>query len=281
MATIIDGKQLAERKREQLKHRVTALKQLGKIPALAVILVGNDPASQTYVRGKQKACETVGIRSELLHLPETTSEAELLACVNRYNEDPDIDGILVQLPLPPQINPHNVIEVIRPDKDVDGFHPINAGRLAIGRPGFLPCTPYGIMEMLKAYNIPVAGKHAVVIGRSNIVGKPMALLLQKEDATVTLCHSRTSDLTFHTRQADIVIAAVGRPHLVTADHVAKGSVVIDVGMNRLESGKLVGDVAFDEVSQIASYITPVPKGVGPMTITMLLYNTVESAEKRV
>lgn len=279
-ATIIDGKQLAEQKRSEIKRRVDELRQHGIEPGLTVMLVGDDPASYSYVRGKEKACKTIGIRSEVLRLPKETSEEELLKHVRRCNEDPRVDGILVQLPLPDHINEQRVINSINPDKDVDGFHPISVGNLVIGNPGFLPCTPYGIMEMFRAYGISLSGRHAVVIGRSNIVGKPISLLMQREHATVTMCHSRTKNLKAFTKQADIVVSAVGRPCFVTADFVSPGSVVIDVGINRVESGELVGDVDFEEVKEIASYITPVPKGVGPMTITMLLHNTVWSAERK-
>lgn len=279
-ATIIDGNQLAEQKRSEIKKRVDELRQRGIEPGLTVVLVGDDPASASYVRGKEKACKAVGIRSEVLRLPKETSEEELLNHVRRCNEDPRVDGILVQLPLPDHINEQRVINSINPDKDVDGFHPISVGNLVIGNPGFLPCTPYGIMEMFRAYDISLSGRHAVVIGRSNIVGKPISLLMQREHATVTMCHSRTKHLKAFTKQADIVVAAVGRPRFVTADFVSPGSVVIDVGINRVESGKLVGDVDFEEVKEIASYITPVPKGVGPMTIAMLLHNTVWSAERK-
>lgn len=279
-ATIIDGKQLAEQKRSEIKRRVDELRQHGIEPGLTVMLVGDDPASYSYVRGKEKACKTIGIRSEVLRLPKETSEEELLKHVRRCNEDPRVDGILVQLPLPDHINEQRVINSINPDKDVDGFHPISVGNLVIGNPGFLPCTPYGIMEMFRAYGISLSGRHAVVIGRSNIVGKPISLLMQREHATVTMCHSRTKNLKAFTKQADIVVSAVGCPCFVTADFVSPGSVVIDVGINRVESGELVGDVDFEEVKEIASYITPVPKGVGPMTITMLLHNTVWSAERK-
>ncbi|WP_054949516.1 bifunctional methylenetetrahydrofolate dehydrogenase/methenyltetrahydrofolate cyclohydrolase FolD [Numidum massiliense] len=279
-ATIIDGKQLAAQKRKQLTTRVEALVQRGVTPGLTVILVGDDPASATYVRGKEKACQAVGINSRVVRLPAATSEAELLAHVHACNEDASVDGILVQLPLPRHIDERKIIQAIDPAKDVDGFHPVNMGNLVIGTPGFLPCTPYGIMEMFKAYDISLAGKHAVVIGRSNIVGKPIALLMQREHATVTMCHSRTQDLAEVTRTADVVVAAVGRAHLVTGDFIKPGAVVIDVGMNRLPNGKLTGDVAYDDVKETAAYMTPVPGGVGPMTIAMLLYNTVQSAEQR-
>lgn len=244
-----------------------------------MILVGNDPASETYVRGKVRACGEVGIHSELICLPESVSEQELLEHVQRLNVDERIHGILVQLPLPKHISEEKVIDAIVPEKDVDGFHPISVGNLVIGKPGFLPCTPHGIMELLRRYEIPLAGKHAVVIGRSNIVGKPVSLLLQRENATVTMCHSKTVDLPSVARQADILIAAVGKPQLVTREYVKPGAVVIDVGINRTPEGKLVGDVHFDEVREVASYITPVPGGVGPMTIAMLLVNTVQSAQR--
>lgn len=280
-ATIIDGKRLAEQKRSGVRERVEQLKKQGKVPGLTVILVGDDPASATYVKGKEKACEKAGIRSEVIRLPSSITEAELLSHVRRCNDNPEVDGILVQLPLPAHIDEHAVIDAIDPDKDVDGFHPVNVGNLMIGKAAFLPCTPHGIMEMFRAYDIPLAGKHAVVIGRSNIVGKPVSLLMQREHATVTMCHSRTQDLKEHLMRADIVVAAIGRPHFVKADDIAKGSVVIDVGINRLASGKLVGDVDFEAVKNIASHITPVPRGVGPMTIAMLLHNTVWSVERRI
>jgi methylenetetrahydrofolate dehydrogenase (NADP+)/methenyltetrahydrofolate cyclohydrolase len=278
-ATIIDGKAVAASIRQELKEQVNRMKERGVHPGLAVILVGNDPASETYVRGKVRACGEVGIHSELIRLPETVSEEELLEHVHRLNEDARIHGILVQLPLPKHISEEKVIDAIVPEKDVDGFHPISVGNLVIGKPGFLPCTPHGIMELLRRYEIPLAGKHAVVIGRSNIVGKPVSLLLQRENATVTMCHSKTVDLPSVARQADILIAAVGKPRLVTREFVKPGAVVIDVGINRTPEGKLVGDVHFEEVREVASYITPVPGGVGPMTIAMLLVNTVQSARR--
>ena len=279
-ATLIDGKELAKQKRLQIKSRVERLEKAGKVPGLTVILVGDDPASAIYVNLKAKACKAIGIHSEVIRLPSSITEEQLLDHVKRCNDDPQVDGILVQLPLPEHINEDTVIDTIHPDKDVDGFHPINVGKLTIGKQGFIPCTPFGVMEMFRAYRIPLEGKHAVVIGRSNIVGKPMSLLLQRENATVTMCHSRTKDLKMIAKQADIVVAAIGRPEFVTVDYIKPDSVVIDVGMNRLQSGKLVGDVAFDEVNKIAAYITPVPGGVGPMTITMLLHNTVWSAERQ-
>jgi methylenetetrahydrofolate dehydrogenase (NADP+)/methenyltetrahydrofolate cyclohydrolase len=246
---------------------------------LAVILVGDDPASHSYVKGKQKGCEEVGIYSELIKLDATITEERLLQEIDRLNEADNIHGILVQLPLPKHINEDAVIERISPEKDVDGFHPISVGKMMIGQDTFLPCTPHGIIEMVKEKNIDMRGKHVVVIGRSNIVGKPVGQLFLNEDATVTYCHSKTTNLKEITKQADILVAAVGRAKMVTADYVKDGAVVIDVGVNRLDTGKLCGDVDFDEVQNIASYITPVPGGVGPMTITMLLHNTVLSAER--
>jgi methylenetetrahydrofolate dehydrogenase (NADP+)/methenyltetrahydrofolate cyclohydrolase len=277
---LINGKEIAAQVRAELKEEVTRLKQEGIVPGLTVILVGNHPASESYVKGKIRASEEVGIHSELIRMDETITEEELLAKVRELNEDPSVHGILVQLPLPKQIDPDKVIATISPEKDVDGFTPINVGNLVIGQDAFLPCTPQGVMELLKRSNISVAGKHVVVVGRSNIVGKPVSILLQRADATVTMCHSRTVDLASFTRQADILVAAVGRAGLITAEHVKPGAVVIDVGVNRNEQGKLVGDVLFDEVAPISSAITPVPGGVGPMTIAMLMANTDESAKKK-
>lgn len=279
-AQIISGKDLAAEKREQLKQECDQLKAQGVTPGLAVVLVGANPASQTYVRGKQRDCEKVGIHSELIKLPDTISEADLLAEIDRLNNAKEIDGILVQLPLPDHISEHRVIDHISPDKDVDGFHPINVGRMMIGEESFLPCTPFGILEMVKWKDISIDGKHVVVVGRSNIVGKPVGQLFLKENATVTYCHSHTKDLKEVTGQADILIAAVGRAKMIGADYVKDGAVVIDVGMNRDEEGKLCGDVDFDDVKEKASYITPVPGGVGPMTRTMLLVNTIHSARRR-
>ncbi|MDR6224648.1 bifunctional methylenetetrahydrofolate dehydrogenase/methenyltetrahydrofolate cyclohydrolase FolD [Desmospora profundinema] len=276
---VIDGKQIAKEIRLELKEEVERLTRLNVRPGLAVILVGEDPASQTYVRGKVRACEEVGIYSEFIQLPAETSEKDLLARIDRLNRDAAIHGILVQLPLPKQISPDRVIAAIDPEKDVDGFHPIQAGRLLTGLDAYLPCTPHGILQLLKRTGISLEGKHAVVVGRSNIVGKPVSLLLQRENATVTMCHSRTKDLSYHTRQADILIAAVGRYHIIGAEHVKEGAVVIDVGMNRSPEGKLAGDVDFEAVRTLASHITPVPGGVGPMTIAMLLHNTIRSAER--
>lgn len=277
---LIDGKAIAEQIKEELKGEIERwAASSGRRPGLAVILVGEDPASQTYVRGKVRDCEQVGIHSQLIRKPDSTEEEELLSEIRRLNEDPTMDGILVQLPLPRQISATRVISEIHPEKDVDGFHPLNAGGLATGLDSLLPCTPHGILQMLKRTGIPIAGKHAVVVGRSNIVGKPVSLLLQKENATVTMCHSRTEGLAHHTRQADILVAAVGRLHMITEEHVKPGAVVIDVGMNRTPEGKLAGDVDFDSVRDLASHITPVPGGVGPMTRAMLLYNTVLAAQR--
>ncbi|MBA4600910.1 bifunctional methylenetetrahydrofolate dehydrogenase/methenyltetrahydrofolate cyclohydrolase FolD [Thermoactinomyces mirandus] len=275
---LINGKQIAKEIRLELKHEVEQLKAEGLQPGLAVILVGNNPASETYVRGKIRASEEIGIHSQLIRMNDTITQEDLLSKVRELNEDPNIHGILVQLPLPDHINPDKVIEVISPSKDVDGFTPINMGKLVIGQRGLLPCTPYGIMQMLDRTGISLEGKHAVVVGRSNIVGKPMAILLQQANATVTLCHSRTVDLPHYTRQADLIIAAVGKLNLITKEHVKPGAVVIDVGMNRNDAGKLAGDVNFEEVAPLTSAITPVPGGVGPMTIAMLMKNTVSAAK---
>lgn len=279
-AQIINGFELAKEKRAQLAKEVEQLKREGIEPALAVILVGDHPASQSYVKAKQKACEEIGIRSVLLTFPNDISESFLLEQIARLNKDRSIHGILVQLPLPPQINELHVIEAIAPEKDVDGFHPLNVGRMMTGQQTFLPCTPYGILYMVQSLQVDIVGKHVVVVGRSNIVGKPVGQLFLREHATVTYCHSRTNDLEAITRQADILIVAVGKPKLITSSYVKEGAIVIDVGVNRLENGKLCGDVDFYDVKQIASYITPVPKGVGPMTITMLLHNTVQAAREQ-
>jgi methylenetetrahydrofolate dehydrogenase (NADP+) / methenyltetrahydrofolate cyclohydrolase len=276
-ATIINGNEIAEKKRMEIAEEVSKLKKLGVTPGLAVILVGNNHASRTYVTNKEKACKELGMNSVLIELPEETSEQELLSKIEELNMDNQIHGILVQLPIPKHIDETKVIESISPFKDVDGFHPINIGRMMTGQNAFLPCTPYGIMVLLEETGISVAGKHVVVVGRSNIVGKPVGQLFLNQHATVTYCHSKTKDLKGHTNQADILIAAVGIPNFITADHVKDGAVVIDVGINRNEAGKLCGDVAFAEVSEKAGYITPVPKGVGPMTITMLMFNTLKSA----
>ncbi|MCD4839945.1 MULTISPECIES: bifunctional methylenetetrahydrofolate dehydrogenase/methenyltetrahydrofolate cyclohydrolase FolD [Neobacillus] len=280
-AVIINGKEIAEKKKQEIAEEVKRLKSQGVTPGLAVILVGNNHASRTYVTNKQKTCQELGMNSVLIEMPEEVSEDELLSRIEELNHDPQIHGILVQLPLPAHINETKVIESISPNKDVDGFHPINIGRMMTGQNTFLPCTPYGIMVLLEETGISVEGKHVVVVGRSNIVGKPAGQLFLNQHATVTYCHSRTKDLKVHTKQADILVAAVGIPNFITADHVKEGAIVIDVGINRNEAGKLCGDVAFDEVSKKASYITPVPKGVGPMTITMLMYNTLKSAAESI
>ncbi len=278
VAQVIDGVALSKQLRQQISDRVSQLKQQGVTPGLAVILVGDNPASQVYVRNKIKACEDTGFKSVLEQYPATLTEAELLQRVQALNLDASIHGILVQLPLPEHIDGQKVIEAISPAKDVDGFHVASAGALMVGQPGFWPCTPYGCMKMLESIGYALRGKHAVVIGRSNIVGKPMALMLLQQHATVTICHSATADLGHMTRQADVLIAAVGKQNLVTADMVKPGAVVIDVGMNRNAEGKLCGDVDYEGVKHVAGWITPVPGGVGPMTITMLLMNTLEAAE---
>ena len=278
-AQLIDGNALSKQLRADIARRAAALRARGVTPGLAVVLVGDNPASQVYVRNKVKACEDSGLHSVLEKYPATLSEAELLARVDALNKDPAIHGILVQLPLPPHIDAHKVIEAISPAKDVDGFHVASAGALMVGQPGFWPCTPYGCMKMLESIHYDLKGKHAVVIGRSNIVGKPMALMLLQKNATVTICHSATKDLKAMTLQADVVVAAVGKRNVLTADMVKPGAVVLDVGMNRNDEGKLCGDVDFDGVKEVAGYITPVPGGVGPMTITMLLVNTLEAAER--
>lgn len=279
IAVIIKGNEVAEKKRAQLTEEVVKLKEQGIVPGLAVILVGEDPASRSYVKGKEKGCEQVGIYSELIELPETITEERLLAEIDRLNGDDRINGILVQLPLPKHIEEKAIIERISPEKDVDGFHPISVGRMMTGQDTFLPCTPHGIVELVKETNLDISGKHVVVIGRSNIVGKPVGQLFLNENATVTYCHSKTQNMKELSKLADILIVAVGRPKMITADYIKEGAVVIDVGVNRLETGKLCGDVDFDNVLDVAGYITPVPKGVGPMTITMLLHNTVESAKR--
>jgi len=277
-ASIIDGNALSAQLRQQVSDKVKALQARGLTAGLAVILVGDNPASQVYVRNKVKACEQTGIHSLLEKHDATMTEAELLARVHALNHDNSIHGILVQLPLPAHIDAQKVIEAIAPEKDVDGFHVASAGALMTGLPGYWPCTPHGCMKMLEHIGYSLKGKHAVVIGRSNIVGKPMALMLLQEHATVTVCHSATPNLKAHTLQADVIVAAVGKRNILTADMVKPGAVVIDVGMNRDDAGKLCGDVDYDGVKQVASHITPVPGGVGPMTITMLLVNTLASAE---
>jgi len=278
-AQLIDGVALSREIRADIAHRTSLLKQQGITPGLAVVLVGDNQASQVYVRNKVKACADAGLHSVLEQYPASMSEHDLLARIDALNTDASIHGILVQLPLPAHIDAQKVIEAIAPSKDVDGFHVNSAGALMVGRPGFWPCTPYGCMKMLESIGFDLKGKHAVVIGRSNIVGKPMALMLLQKNATVTICHSGTKDLKAMTLQADVIVAAVGKVNVLTADMVKPGAVVIDVGMNRNAQGKLCGDVDFDGVKQVASYITPVPGGVGPMTITMLLVNTVEAAER--
>ncbi|KZE55347.1 bifunctional 5,10-methylene-tetrahydrofolate dehydrogenase/5,10-methylene-tetrahydrofolate cyclohydrolase [Brevibacillus parabrevis] len=279
-ATILQGKEVAKSIREELAVEVAELKKQGLVPGLTVVLVGDDPASHSYVRGKSKGCEEVGIRSELILKEASTTEEELLGIIRDLNENPNVHGILVQLPLPAHISEKAVIAAIHPEKDVDGFHPINVGNMVLGNETLLPCTPHGVIELIKRTGTEISGKHAVVIGRSNIVGKPVSLLLQQENATVTICHSRTQNLEEFTTKADILVVATGRAHMIGKEHIKPGAVVIDVGVNRIDSGNLVGDVKFDEVKEIASFLTPVPGGVGPMTITMLLKNTVVAARKQ-
>lgn len=279
-ATLIDGLAIAKSLRLQAAERARACIEKGRAAGLAVVLIGNNPASQVYVRNKVKACAEAGITSRLIEKPENLREVELLSIIDDLNHDPEIDGILVQLPLPKQLDAHRVIEAIAADKDVDGFHVSNAGALMTGRPLFQPCTPYGVIKMLESIDAPIWGAHAVICGASNIVGKPMAMMLLARGATVTVCNSKTQRLQEHTRRADILVSAVGRPNMISADMVKPGAIVIDVGINRLSDGRLVGDVDFAAVSQVASAITPVPGGVGPMTIAMLLINTLESAERR-
>ncbi|MNM79790.1 Bifunctional protein FolD protein [compost metagenome] len=278
-AQLIDGNALAKQIRSEAAQRAASLTERGHRPGLAVILVGEDPASQVYVRNKVKACQDNGFHSSLDRYPADLSEAELLARIDALNQDPSIHGILVQLPLPKHIDSHKVLEAIAPEKDVDGFHVANAGALMTGAPLFRPCTPYGCMKMLESIQYPLRGARAVVVGASNIVGKPMAMLLLQAGATVTICNSKTRDIGAHTREADVIVAAVGKRNLITADMVKPGAVVIDVGMNRDDHGKLCGDVDFASVREVAGYVTPVPGGVGPMTITMLLVNTLEAAER--
>ena len=290
--TIIDGKQLSEQIKTELAAEVTSIKEKGgKVPHLAAVLVGTNPASQVYVRNKVRSCEEAGFKSTLVHKDETTTEAELLEIVNGLNNDPDIDGFIVQLPLPKHINEEKITLAIDPKKDVDGFHPVNFGRMALGLPSYLPATPFGIVTMLERYNIETAGKHAVVVGRSNIVGTPMAILLSRKgkvgDCTVTITHSRTKNLPDVVRQADIIVAAIGRANFVTADMVKEGAVVIDVGINRVDAPetkrgyRLVGDVDYDNVAPKCSFITPVPGGVGPMTVMSLLMNTLKASKKEI
>jgi len=278
-ATIIDGNLISGQIKQELAAEVSSLKEQGVAPCLAVILVGDDPASQVYVRNKEKACEQVGIKSLKYELPKETSSETVLNLVNRLNADPEVDGILVQLPLPKHINEQEIITAINPNKDVDGFHPVNVGGLVIGSATFWPCTPSGVIELLERYKVQIAGSRAVVVGRSNIVGKPVSLMLLHKDATVTVCHSKTKDLAQVTKQADILVAAIGKPQFIKAEMVKAGAVVIDVGVNRTETG-LVGDVDFAAVKEKASAITPVPGGVGPMTIAMLMKNTVKAASNR-
>ena len=280
MEKIIDGRAIAATLRQQIAADTEQLKSRGITPGLAVVLVGEDPASRVYVSMKEKACAQTGIYSDEHKLPAQTTEAQLLALIDELNRDERIDGILVQLPLPGHIDESKVLEAISPAKDVDGFHPYNVGRLVTGKPLFQPCTPYGVMKMLEFSGVDLTGKEVVVVGRSNIVGKPVALMCLAKHATVTLCHSRTRDLAEQVRRADVVIAAVGRPEMIKGDWIKEGAVVIDVGVNRVGEKKLVGDVEFAAAAERASAITPVPGGVGPMTITMLLYNTLESAKRR-
>ncbi|WP_404452970.1 bifunctional methylenetetrahydrofolate dehydrogenase/methenyltetrahydrofolate cyclohydrolase FolD [Virgibacillus necropolis] len=278
VAEIINGKDLAQQIKDNMKNEVTELSKKGLVPHLTVVLVGNDPASRSYVNGKKKASAATGISSEIIELPESTSEKELLDTISTLNNSSAVHGILVQLPLPEHIAEQKVIEHIDPKKDVDGFHPVNIGRMMAGKDTFLPCTPFGIVTMLKSKNIPIAGQHVVIIGRSNIVGKPVGQLLLNESATVTYCHSKTKDLKKFTKMADILIVAIGKANVISADFIKPGAAVIDVGVNRLDNGSLTGDVEFEEAKEVASYITPVPKGVGPMTITMLLQNTIKAAK---
>jgi len=276
--TIIDGKKTSAETRVDIKAEVDALKAKGITPGLAVIIVGTDPASQVYVRNKGRGCDEVGIYSEIIELPEQTKEEELLEMIDKLNERREISGILVQLPLPKHISEKAVTDRILPEKDVDAFSDANVGKIMLGSPAFLPCTPAGVMELLERYNIDVSGKECVVVGRSNIVGKPMAMLLLAKNGTVTICHSRTKNLAEHTKRADILVVAIGRAGMITGDMIKDGAVVVDVGINRGADGKLCGDVDFESASAKASYITPVPGGVGPMTITMLLKNTVRAAK---
>lgn len=280
VAKILDGKQIAKEYRQRLKNQVNDLKEYGFTPKLSVIFVGNDGASQSYVKSKKKAAEKIGMISEIIHLDESTSEEVVLSELNRLNNDDTVSGILVQVPLPKQVSEQKVLEAINPEKDVDGFHPINIGKLYIDEQTFVPCTPLGIMEILKHADINLEGKNAVVIGRSHIVGQPVSKLLLQANATVTILHSRTKNMNAHLKQADVIVSAVGQPGLVTKENVKKGAVIIDVGNTPDENGKLKGDVAYDEVKEIASAITPVPGGVGPLTITMVLNNTLLAEKLR-
>ena len=277
---LLNGKELAQKLQQEMTQEVTELKEKGLQPGLAVILVGEDPASQVYVRNKERAANNIGMYSVVYRLPETTSEADLIAKIEELNHDDKVHGILVQLPLPKHINEDLVLDTIDPAKDVDGFHPMNLGNLFAGKPTMIPCTPAGIMELIKLSGLDLAGKNAVIIGRSNIVGKPMAHLLLQANATVTICHSKTKDLPKVAKQADVLVVAIGRANFVTADFVKEGAVVIDVGINRDDNNKLTGDVKFDEVAPLTSYITPVPGGVGPMTITMLMRQTIDAAKRK-
>lgn len=277
---LLDGKKVSQLTKDRLKEKVEKLKQEGVNPKLAVIMVGNDSASQIYVRNKSKACDYVGIEFEEYLLPEETKQEELLNLIEKLNNKKEINGILLQSPIPKHLDINEAFRKISPEKDVDGFHPVNVGKLVLGQDTFISCTPFGIMKILEEYNIDIEGKNAVVIGRSNIVGKPMSQCLLNKNATVTICHSKTQNLASITKQADILVAAIGKPCFVTEDMVKPGAIVIDVGINRMEDGKLKGDVDFEKVSQKASYITPVPGGVGPMTIAMLMTNVVKAAENQ-
>lgn len=279
-ATIIDGKQIAEQVIEKVEERVKRLKEQGIIPGLTVILVGEDPASQTYVASKERTSKRLGMKSEVIQKPSSISEEELLKVIQQLNEDSSVDGILLQLPLPKHIDENKVLQAILPEKDVDGFHPVNVGKLMLGQEGFIPCTPYGVIQLLDYSSISIEGKHAVIVGRSNIVGKPMGQLLLNRHATVTYTHSRTKHLEQFTKQADLLIVATGQPHMINQSHIKPGATVIDVGIHRNSDGRLSGDVDFESASQVAGHITPVPGGVGPMTIAMLMENTCLSAERK-
>lgn len=279
-AKIIDGKQIAEQVIEKVEQRVKALKEQGITPGLTVILVGEDPASQTYVASKERTSERLGMKSQVIKKPVTISEQELLTLIDQLNEDETVDGILLQLPLPDHIDENKVLRAIVPEKDVDGFHPVNVGKLMLGQEGFIPCTPYGVIQLLDYSSISIEGKHAVIVGRSNIVGKPMGQLLLNRHATVTYTHSRTQNLEDYTKQADLLIVATGQPRMITKDHIKPGATVIDVGIHRNADGRLSGDVDFASASEVAGYMTPVPGGVGPMTIAMLMENTCLSAERK-
>ena len=279
MAQLIDGKAIAAEITEEMRLRAQALREKGIVPCLAVILAGNDPASEIYVRNKRRACKRAGIESRMIRLDQSVSRAEILREIHALNQDPAVHAVLVQLPLPGHLDETEILSAVLPEKDADGFHPLNAGRLLTGEKGVLPCTPAGCMELLRRTGVPLSGAEAVVIGRSNIVGKPMSLLLLRENCTVTLCHSRTKNLAEHVRRADVVICAVGRPGLVTGEMIKPGATVIDVGINRLADGRVVGDADFESVSAVAGAITPVPGGVGPMTIAMLMKNAILAAER--